>query len=75
MLWLLAYFIVGMIYISFGMQPALHKMLKKEEGDTKQEAITILVMLLVICIFTPVWPALVTMKIAGKFHKKKEIEK
>ncbi|MGH1093099.1 hypothetical protein ACQVUB_26760 [Bacillus mycoides] len=74
MLWLLAYLIVGMMYVSFGMQPALRKMLKEEEGDTKQEAITIVVMLLVICIFTPVWPALVTMKITGKFHKKKDKE-
>ncbi|TBL12852.1 hypothetical protein EYB35_11905 [Bacillus paranthracis] len=74
MLWLLAYLIVGMIYISFGMQSSLRKMLKEDEGDTKQEAITIIVMLFLICIFTPVWPALVTMKIAGKFHKK-EIEK
>ncbi|MGH0487456.1 hypothetical protein ACQVPJ_24090 [Bacillus mycoides] len=73
MLWLLAYLVVGMAYISFGMQPALRKMLK-EEGDTKQVAITIVVMFLVICIFTPVWPALVTMKIAGKFHKKKDKE-
>ncbi|HHK5546046.1 TPA: hypothetical protein ACQUHN_002471 [Bacillus thuringiensis] len=38
-------------------------------------AYLIVVMFLVICIFMPVWPALVTMKIAGKFHKKKEIEK
>ncbi|AIE31570.1 hypothetical protein P9W99_18110 [Bacillus cereus] len=71
MLWLLGYLIVGMIYVSFGMQPALRKMLKEEEGDTKQEAITIVVMLLVIGIFTPVWPALVTMKIAGVFYKNK----
>lgn len=75
MLWLLAYLIVGMIYVSFGMQPALRKMLKEEKGDNKQEAITIVVMLLVVVIFTPVWPALVTMRIAGVFYKKKEIEK
>ncbi|MDF9632582.1 hypothetical protein [Bacillus cereus] len=75
MLWLLAYLIVGMIYVSFGMQPALRKMLKEEEGDNKQEAITIVVMLLVVVIFTPVWPALVTTRIAGLFYKKKEIEK
>ncbi|KAB2377117.1 MULTISPECIES: hypothetical protein [Bacillus] len=74
MLWLLGYLIVGMIYVSSGMQSGLRKMLKDDEGDTKQEAITIIVMFLVMCIFTPVWPALITMKIASKFHKK-EIEK
>ncbi|MED1406664.1 MULTISPECIES: hypothetical protein [Bacillus cereus group] len=74
MLWLLAYLIVGMMYVSFGMHTNVRKMLKDYEDDTKQEAITIVVMLLVICIFTPVWPALVTMKIAGKFHKKKDKE-
>ncbi|PEJ83266.1 hypothetical protein [Bacillus toyonensis] len=75
MLWFLAYLIVGMIFISFSMQPVLRKTLKEKEGDNNQEAITIIVMFLVICIFTPVWPAVVTMKIADKFHKKKEIEK
>ncbi|AZJ19597.1 hypothetical protein CT694_07760 [Bacillus wiedmannii bv. thuringiensis] len=75
MLWLLAYLIVGMIYISFGMQATVCEMLREEEGDSSQEMITITVMLFLICIFTPVWPALVTMKIAGMFHKKKAIEK
>ncbi|SCC46519.1 hypothetical protein [Bacillus wiedmannii] len=75
MLWFSAYLIIGMICISFGMQPALRKTLKEKEGNNNQEAITILVSFLVICIFTPVWPALVTMKIADKFSKKKEIEK
>ncbi|HFJ9286767.1 TPA: hypothetical protein ACGW44_004704 [Bacillus toyonensis] len=70
MLWILAYLVVGMVYVSLGMQSSLRKVLKEEEGDTEQEAITIVVMFLVICIFTPVWPALVTMRIAGKFYKK-----
>ncbi|MEN3132511.1 hypothetical protein ABDI49_17390 [Bacillus cereus] len=75
MLWLLAYLIVGMVYISFGMQSALRDALKDIEEESGKEMITIVVTLFLICIFTPVWPALVTMKIAGKFHKKKELEK
>ena len=71
MLWILAHLVVGMVYISLGMQSSLRKVLKEEEGDAKQEAITIVVMFLVICIFTPVWPALVTMRIAGIFYKKR----
>ncbi|MCU5406967.1 hypothetical protein OCA16_20650 [Bacillus cereus] len=75
MLWLLAYFTVGMVYISFGMHSTVRKLLKDDKGDPSQEMITIAVMLFLICIFTPVWPALVTMRIAGRFYKKKEIEK
>ncbi|EJR56723.1 hypothetical protein IIO_05253 [Bacillus cereus VD115] len=71
MLWLLAYLIVGMIYVSFGMHSTVRKMLKDNEGDSNQEMIAIVVMLFLICIFTPVWPALVTMKIAGMFYKRK----
>ncbi|KIP26581.1 putative membrane protein [Bacillus thuringiensis serovar morrisoni] len=70
MLWLLAYFIVGMIYVSFGMQSALREALKDIEGESGKEMITIVVTLFLICIFTPVWPALLTMKIANKFHRK-----
>ncbi|PGZ44072.1 hypothetical protein COE56_30690 [Bacillus anthracis] len=71
MLWVLAYLIVGMVYISFGMHSTVHKLLKDDKDDSSHEMITIAVMLFLICIFTPVWPALVTMRIAGKFHKKK----
>ncbi|MBY7110371.1 hypothetical protein ILT06_05430 [Bacillus sp. 17RED48] len=71
MLWLLTYLIVGMVYISFGMHSTVRKLLKDDKGDSNQEMITIAVMLFLICIFTPVWPALVTMRIAGKFYKNK----
>lgn len=69
MMWLLAYLIVGMIYIAFGMQPALREALNNIEGDSGKEIITIVVTLFLICIFTPVWPALVTLKIVTKFNK------
>ncbi|QPW48956.1 hypothetical protein G9298_14730 [Bacillus thuringiensis] len=75
MLWLLVYLIVGMVYISSGMHSTARKLLKDDKGDPSQEMITIAVMLFLICIFTPLWPALLTMRIAGKFHRKKEIEK
>ncbi|PEW58195.1 hypothetical protein CN448_31460 [Bacillus cereus] len=70
MLWLLAYLIIGMVYVSFGMQPTLHEALNDIEEESGKEIITIVVTLFLICIFTPVWPALVTMKIASKLHKK-----
>lgn len=69
MMWLLAYLIVGMIYISFGTQPALREALNNIEGDSGKEIMTIVVTLFLICIFTPVWPALVTLKIVTKFNK------
>ncbi|MBY0039242.1 hypothetical protein BK767_28475 [Bacillus thuringiensis serovar kyushuensis] len=69
MMWILAYLIVGMIYVSFGMQPFLRKSLKDIEGESEKEIITIVVTLFLICIFTPVWPALVTLKIVTKFNK------
>ena len=75
MLWLLAYLIVGMIYVSFVMHTTARKLLIDNKGDPNKEMITIVVTLVFICIFTPIWPALVTMNIAGKFHKKKEIKK
>lgn len=71
MLWLLAYLIVGMIYISSEMHSTVRKLLKDDKGNPNQEMITIAVMLFLICIFTPVWPALVTMRIAGKVYKNK----
>ncbi|PFI78303.1 hypothetical protein [Bacillus cereus] len=70
MLWLLAYFIVGMAYAALDMQPALREIWKDAEGDSGQEIIAIVVPLFLICLLTPVWPALVTLKIASKFHKK-----
>lgn len=71
MLWLLAYLIIGMVYVSFGMHANVHRMLKEDKGNLNKEMITIVVMLFLICIFTPVWPALVTMRIAGVLYKKK----
>ncbi|RVU62451.1 hypothetical protein BM74_20430 [Bacillus thuringiensis] len=70
MLWLLAYLIVGMVYISSGMHSTVRKLLKDDKGDPNQEMITIAVMVFLICIFTPVWPALVIMRIAGMLYKK-----
>ncbi|MGF9830947.1 hypothetical protein ABEX57_19115 [Bacillus anthracis] len=69
MMWILAYLIVGMIYVSFGMQPVLRKSLKDIGGESDKEIVTIVVTLFLICIFTPVWPALVTMKIVSKCNK------
>ncbi|MEM5644725.1 hypothetical protein AAHH72_05480 [Bacillus cereus] len=71
MLWLLAYLIIGMVYVSFGMHANVRRLLKEDKGDPNKEMITIVVMLFLICIFTPVWPTLVTMRIAGKFYKNK----
>ncbi|MBT2578905.1 hypothetical protein J7E43_16115 [Bacillus sp. ISL-8] len=69
MIWLLAYLIVGMIYTSFGMHSTVRKLLKDNKGDSSKEMITIAVTLFLICIFTPVWPAFVTMKIASVLRK------
>ncbi|MGG0325556.1 hypothetical protein [Bacillus mycoides] len=40
MLWLLAYFTVGMVYISFGMHSTVRKLLKDDKGDPSQEMMT-----------------------------------
>ena len=37
--------------------PILQKVLKEEEDDEKGEANTIAVALILICLFTPLWPA------------------
>ncbi|MED3542039.1 hypothetical protein ABEX53_07715 [Bacillus toyonensis] len=71
MLWLLTYLIIGMVYVSFGMHVNVRRLLKEDKGDPNKEMITIVVTLVLICIFTPVWPALVTMRIAGIFYKKR----
>ena len=63
MLWLLAYIIIGMVYASVQMLPILQKVLKEEEGDEKGEAITIAVALIIICLFTPLWPMLLTFRL------------
>ncbi|MED3089959.1 hypothetical protein [Bacillus toyonensis] len=63
MLWVLGYLIVGMVYVSVQMRPILHKMLKEEEGDEKGEAITMAVALIIICLFTPVWPVFLTFRV------------
>ncbi|EOO28629.1 hypothetical protein IIU_05747 [Bacillus cereus VD133] len=69
MLWLLAYLIVGMVYISFGMQSVLRDALKDIEEESGKEMITIVVTLFLICFFTPVWPALLTIKVASVLRK------
>ncbi|MGQ3740574.1 hypothetical protein [Bacillus sp. Fil] len=69
MLWLLGYLIIGMIYSSIHMQSALRKMLKKENYDEKVQAILVGAMLLLVCIFTLLWPAFLTMKIASVLRK------
>ncbi|PEN96604.1 hypothetical protein CN553_14395 [Bacillus cereus] len=63
MLWVLGYLIIGMVYASIQMRPTLHKMLKEEEGDEKGEANTIAVALILICLFTPLWPAFLTFRV------------
>ncbi|MBW3490796.1 hypothetical protein [Bacillus sp. FDAARGOS_1420] len=68
MLWLLAYLIVGMVYVSVHMRPILHKTLKEEEGDEEGEAIA--VTLIIICLFTPLWPVFLTFRVIKLFSKK-----
>ncbi|MGH1288748.1 hypothetical protein [Bacillus toyonensis] len=58
MLWLLSYFIVGVVYISSGLHSTVRKLLKDDKDDSNQEMIIIAVMLFLIFIFTPVWPVL-----------------
>ncbi|MEW4153110.1 hypothetical protein Q0N88_24370 [Bacillus thuringiensis] len=63
MLWVLGYLIIGMVYASIQMRSTLHKMLKEEEGDEKGEAIAMAVVLMLICLFAPLWPALLTFRV------------
>ena len=56
-LWLLVYMMIGMVYVSIQMRPILQKVLKEQEDDEKGEANTIAVALILICLFTPLWPA------------------
>lgn len=63
MLWILGYLIIGMVYVSVQMRPILQKVLKEEEGDEKGEANTIAVALILICLFTPLWPAFLTFRV------------
>ncbi|QHV44125.1 hypothetical protein C1N66_13715 [Bacillus cereus] len=69
MLWALGYLIVGMVYTSVRMRTILHKALKEEKGDEKGEAIVIVVTLLLICFFTPLWPVFLTFRFIKLFSK------
>ncbi|WP_420974315.1 hypothetical protein [Bacillus thuringiensis] len=69
MLWVLGYLIVGMVYTSVYMRSILHKALKEEKGDEKGEAIVIVVVLLLICFFTPLWPMFLTFRVIKLFSK------
>nr|WP_257143357.1 hypothetical protein [Bacillus cereus] len=52
-----------MVYAAFRMRPILQKMLKEEEDDEEVEVITIAVALIIICLFTPLWPVLLTFRV------------
>lgn len=69
MLWILGYLIVGMVYASVQMRPTLYKLLKEEKGNEKGEAIVIVVVLLLICLFTPLWPVFLTFRVIKQFSK------
>ncbi|PEC00403.1 hypothetical protein [Bacillus cereus] len=68
MLWLLAYLIVGMVYSTFDVHSAVRKEIEKDKENVN---ITIVSALITICIFTVIWPVLLTFNIANWFHKKK----
>ncbi|MGN4667995.1 hypothetical protein ACTFRP_19590 [Bacillus cereus group sp. MYBK234-1] len=67
MFWLVSYLTVGLIFISIVTHSTIQEMVKKDEGN---EELVVLAALIAICILTVLWPALLTMKIANKFHKK-----
>ncbi|MCQ6302104.1 hypothetical protein [Bacillus cereus] len=69
MLWILGYLIVGMVYASVQMRPTLYKLLKEEKGNEKGEAIVIVVVLLLICLFTPLWPVFLTFRVIKQCSK------
>ncbi|PEC80233.1 hypothetical protein [Bacillus cereus] len=69
MLWLLAYLIVGMVYATFDVHSAVRKEIEKDKENAN---ITVVSALITICIFTVIWPVLLTFNIANWFHKKKE---
>ncbi|PHB54558.1 hypothetical protein COE92_14325 [Bacillus wiedmannii] len=69
MIWLLAYLIVGMIYATFDIHSAVMNDIKKDKENMN---ITVVSALITICIFTVIWPVLLTFNIATWFHKRKE---
>ncbi|AMR04587.1 hypothetical protein [Bacillus thuringiensis] len=71
MLWLLAYLIVGMVYATFDVHSAVRKEIEKDKENVNT---TVVSALITICIFTVIWPVLLTFNIANWFYKKKESE-
>ncbi|PHC34717.1 hypothetical protein COF09_31800 [Bacillus toyonensis] len=66
MLWVSA---VRYIHTYINIRPTVHKMLKEEEVDEKGEVMTIAVTLIIICVFTPLWPVLLAFRVIKLYHK------
>ncbi|PGC85686.1 hypothetical protein [Bacillus toyonensis] len=60
MLWILGYFIVGMVCMSIRLQPVLRQSAEEYKDDPTRTGITSLVIIILICLFTPLWPAFLT---------------
>lgn len=70
MLWLLTYFIVGMIYVSIAIYPNARKTAQQKKDDDEHLIATFIISLVLIACLTPFWIVLMAFGIAKLFHKR-----
>jgi hypothetical protein len=62
MLWVLGYWIVGLVCMSIMLQPVLRQIAEECKDDPTRTGIASLVIIILICVLTPLWPAFLTVK-------------
>ncbi|QDZ76535.1 hypothetical protein [Bacillus cereus] len=62
MLWVLGYWIVGLVCMSIMLQPVLRQIAEECKDDPARTGIASLVIIILICVLTPLWPAFLTVK-------------
>lgn len=72
MLWLLGYLIIGMVYSSILTRKALVQSFKEKEYNDQEKAIATVVTLILTCIYTVIWPVLMTFGVIDKVSKFKK---
>ncbi|EKS8367468.1 hypothetical protein [Bacillus thuringiensis] len=63
MLWVLGYWIVGLVGMSIMLQPVLRRIAEECKDDSARIGIASLVIIILICVLTPLWPAFLTVKV------------
>ncbi|PDM38677.1 hypothetical protein CMV37_00465 [Bacillus cereus] len=72
MLWISAYLIVGLLYATIRLYPAIRTTIMEKVDDVVWMIVTIIISIIIIFLLTPFWYGLFAFDVAKFFYERKE---